>query len=80
MTKVALLLLWAASILCLFFLNGESYQQYIIGFSGLILLIHFVEYIVVKTVITKDKTINISFLLTMFFGFAHWLPLINQRH
>ena len=44
---------------------------------GIILIVvHLLEYLVLKTVV---KTLEISFVQTMIFGYGYWLTMVMER-
>ncbi|MCW8864685.1 MAG: DUF1145 domain-containing protein [Colwellia sp.] len=80
-TKVLLVGLWLMVILGLVSLSPlpAQYQFYALALASVVLLVHLVEYFVMKAkVLSKTKT-QMSFIQTMLWGFGYWLPLINTK-
>jgi uncharacterized protein YhhL (DUF1145 family) len=77
-TKVALLVFWLAWVLSLLSLTGPPYGQTIVWIGGLLLLIHFLEYLFVKSRVAERDNGNTGFIQTMLFGFGHWLPVLKR--
>ena len=77
-TKIALLVFWLACILSLISLIPKPYSSYILWIGGFLLLLHFVEYLFVKSKVAERNGGNTGFLQTMLFGFGHWLPVLKR--
>ena len=78
LTKVALLAFWLACILSLVSLIPKSYGQTILWIGGLVLLVHLVEYLFVKSKVAERNTGNTGFIQTLLFGFIYWLPVLKR--
>jgi uncharacterized protein YhhL (DUF1145 family) len=76
--KVTLLAFWLAWVLSLLSLTGQPYSQFILWIGGLLLLVHFVEYLFVRSRVAERDNGNTGFIQTMLFGFAHWLPVLKR--
>ena len=79
LTKVALLAFWLACILSLISLIPKSYGQTILWIGGLVLLVHLVEYLFVKSKLAERSAENTGFIQTLLFGFVYWLPVLKRR-
>ena len=79
LTKVLLLALWAACILSLLSLIPEPYPQPVLMLGTVILLLHFVEYLLVRSKVAKRLGGKTGFIGTMVFGFGYWLPVLRLR-
>ncbi len=79
-TKVALLALWLACILSLVSVIPRPYGSTILWIGGLILLVHLVEYLFVKSGVAERNGGNTDFIQNMLFGFAHWLPVLKRSN
>ena len=78
LTKAALLALWAACLLSLLSLIQQPYGQFVLMFGAVILLIHFLEYLWVRSKVAGRLGGKTGFLETMTFGFAYWLPVLRS--
>jgi len=78
-TKVALLALWAICILSLLSIIPEPYAQPVLIAGALILLIHFLEYWLVRSKVAGRQGGKTGFVGTMMFGFGYWLPVLRLR-
>ena len=77
-TKFALLAFWLAWVLSLLSLIGPPNGQTILWIGGLLLLVHFLEYLFVKSRVAERDNGNTGFIQTMLFGFGHWLPVLKR--
>ena len=78
-TKALLLALWAACILSLLSIVPEPYAQTVLMIGAVVLLIHFVEYLLVRSKVAERLDGNTGFIGTMLFGFGHWLPVLRPK-
>ena len=79
LTKVVLLALWAACILSLLSIIPQPYSQAVLMLSLVILLLHFVEYLLVKSKVAERLGGKTGFIGTMVFGFGYWLPVLRGK-
>jgi uncharacterized protein YhhL (DUF1145 family) len=79
LTKALLLALWAASILSLLSILPEPYGQPVLMLGAVILLLHFFEYLLVKSKVAKRTGGKTGFIETMAFGFGYWLPVLRGK-
>ena len=77
-TKIGLLAFWFAVALSLFSLLGKPYSQTILWIGGILLVIHLVEYLFVRSRVAERNNGNTGFVQTMLFGFGHWLPVLKR--
>ena len=77
-TKVLLLALWAACILSLLSIIPEPYARTVLMVGAIVLLIHFVEYLLVRSKVAGRQGGNTGFIGTMVFGFGYWLPVLRS--
>ena len=77
-TKALLTGLWIMAILGIASISplSEEYQLYPLALAGVVLLIHLLEFFVIKTKVKNN--IEISFVQTLLWGFGHWLPLFKK--
>ena len=78
LTKGALLVFWLVCILSLISLIPNPYDQNILWIGTLLLLVHLIEYLFVKSKVAKRTHGNSGFIPIMLFGFAHWLPILKR--
>ena len=78
LTQVALLAFWLACILSLISLIPNPYGQTILWIGGLVLLVHLVEYLFVKSRVAERSAENTGFILTILFAFVYWLPALKR--
>jgi uncharacterized protein YhhL (DUF1145 family) len=76
-TKVLLLALWAACVLSLLSIIPEPYARNVLMVGAVVLLIHFVEYLLVRSKVAERQGGNTGFIGTMVFGFGYWLPVLR---
>ena len=79
LTKAFLLALWAACILSLLSIVPQPYSQAVLMLGLVILLIHFVEYLLVKSKVAERLGGKTGFIGTMVFGFGYWLPVLRGK-
>jgi uncharacterized protein YhhL (DUF1145 family) len=77
-TKAALLGLWLACILSLVSLIPAPYGQTILWLGGVVLLVHFVEYLLVRSKVAERQEGKTGFAGTMVYGFGYWLPVLRR--
>ena len=77
-TKAALRVLWLACILSLVSLIPAQYGQTILWLGGVVLVIHFVEYLLVRSKVAERQGGKTGFLGTMVYGFGYWLPVLRR--
>ena len=78
LTKVVLLALWAACILSLLSVIPQPYGQAVLMLGAVILLLHFVDYLLVRSKVAKRLGGKTGFIGTMVFGFGYWLPVLRS--
>jgi len=78
LTQVALLAFWLACILSLISLIPNPYGQTILWIGGLVLLVHWVEYVFAKSRVFERSAENTGFILTILFAFDYWLPVLKR--
>jgi len=76
-TKALLLALWLVCVLSLIALIPERYGQPVLWVGAAILLVHFVEYLLVRSRVADQQGGNTGFIGTMVFGFGYWLPVLK---
>jgi uncharacterized protein YhhL (DUF1145 family) len=76
--KAAVAVFWLAWILSLVSVIPSHYGSTIVFLGGLVLVVHLFEYLLVKSKFAERGGDGISFVQTLLFGFAHWLPLLKQ--
>jgi uncharacterized protein YhhL (DUF1145 family) len=77
-TKVLLLALWAACVLSLLSIIPEPYARTVLVVGAIVLLIHFAEYLMVRSKVAERRGGNTGFIGTMVFGFGYWLPVLKS--
>jgi len=79
--KASLVALWGIALLGLLSISflPEQLQRYILPFAGLVLIVHFIEYLVVKRKLKNKSNIEVNFIKTMLWGFGYWLPLLKNK-
>ena len=77
-TKVLLLALWAACILSLLSIIPEPYARTVLMVGAIVLLLHFVEYLLVRSKVAERQGGNTGFFGTMVFGFGYWLLVLRS--
>ena len=78
LTKAFLLALWAACILSLLSVIPQPYGQAVLMLGAVILLLHFVEYLLVRSKVAARLGGKTGFIGTMVFGFGYWLPVLRS--
>ena len=78
-TKALLLALWAACVLSLLSIIPEPYGQVVLMLGAVVLLLHFFEYLLVRSKVAERLDGNTGFIGTMVFGFGYWLPVLRSR-
>ena len=78
LTKAGLLVLWAICILGLLAIIPEHYARIVLMIGAVVLLVHFVEYLLVRSKVAENMDGNTGFIGTMVFGFGHWLPILRS--
>lgn len=76
--KILLTILYGISFLSLFSLPPIiiDYQAYVLAFVFVVLIVHIIEFFVMKTKVENIINNKMSFLKTMLWGFGYWLPLV----
>jgi len=77
-SKALLLVFWAACILSLLSVIPEPYSRYLLITAAVLLLLHFVEYLLVRSRVADRLGGKTGFIGTMTFGFGYWLPVIRH--
>jgi len=77
-TRIAVIAFWFALFLSLTSVIPNPYGRYIVWLAGLVLLIHLLEYFLVRSKFVGSEREKFSFFKTMLFGFTHWLPLLRE--
>jgi len=79
-TFFGVVVFWIAAALSVAMIVPPPYATNIMWVAGVVLIIHFFEYVFAKARIGQPDGGKISFIKTMLFGFTHWLPLfINPK-
>ena len=76
-TKALLLALWAVCVLSLLSIVPEPYARTVLMIGAGVLLLHFVEYLLVRSKVAERQEGNTGFIGTMAFGFGYWLPVLR---
>lgn len=79
--KALLISLWILAFLGLLSISPLSieYQSYILALTGIVLLVHLLEFFVMRAKVKSKSKIGMSFLQTMLWGFGYWLPLLKNK-
>jgi uncharacterized protein YhhL (DUF1145 family) len=77
LTKVLLGVFWLAWISSLLALLPDPYRQPVMWIGLVLLLVHFGEYLLVRSKVAKRQDGNTGFIGTMLFGFGYWLPILK---
>ena len=77
-TKALLMALWAACVLSLLSIVPEPYARTVLMIGAVVLLVHFVEYLLVRSKVAERQGGNTGFIGTMVFGFGYWLPVLRS--
>jgi uncharacterized protein YhhL (DUF1145 family) len=75
-TRTGVIVFWIAMILSLVSVVPEPYGQFIVWLGCLVLVVHLIQYLFVKSKVTLPDGSELSFVKTMLFGFTHWLPMV----
>ena len=78
-TKALLLALWAVCVLSLLSIVPEPYARTVLIIGAIVLLLHFVEYLLVRSKVAERQEGNSGFIGTMVFGFGYWLPVLRLK-
>jgi uncharacterized protein YhhL (DUF1145 family) len=78
LNRAFLLALWAACILSLLSIIPQPYGQPVLMLGAVVLLLHFVEYLLVRSKVAERQEGKTGFIETMAFGFAYWLPMLRS--
>ena len=78
LTKALALTLWAACVLSLLSIIPQLYGQPVLMLGAVVLLLHFVEYLLVRSKVAERQEGKTGFIETMAFGFAYWLPVLRS--
>jgi uncharacterized protein YhhL (DUF1145 family) len=79
LTRVFALALWVACIVSLLVTLPEGYRSVILMIGGLVLLLHFLEYLLVRSKVAAKLDGKTGFIQTMMFGFAFWWPVLREK-
>ena len=80
LTKALLLALWLACVLSLISLISLIPARYgppVLWVGAVVLLVHFVEHLFVRSKVAERQGGNTGFIGTMVFGFGYWLPVLK---
>ena len=77
-TKALLLALWVVCVLSLLSIVPEPYARTVLIIGAVVLLVHFVEYLLVRSKVAEKLDGNTGFIGTMVYGFGHWLPVLRS--
>jgi uncharacterized protein YhhL (DUF1145 family) len=77
LTKVLLGVFWLAWISSLLSLLPDPYRLPVMWIGVVLLLVHFGEYLLVRSKVAKRQGGNTGFIGTMLFGFGYWLPILK---
>ena len=78
LTKAGLLVLWAICILALLAIIPEPYARIVLMIGAVVLLVHFVEYLLVRSKVAEKMDGNTGLIGTMVYGFGYWLPVLRS--
>jgi uncharacterized protein YhhL (DUF1145 family) len=80
-TKVLLIGLWVFALLGLLSMSPltAQYQFYVSILAAIVLLVHFIEYLIMKAKVKSKAKLPMSFIQTMLWGFGYWLPLFKNK-
>ena len=76
--KIAVAFFWLAWILSLVSVIPGPYGPTIVMVGALVIAVHLFQYLLLKPRFAGREDVKISFVQTLLFGLAHWLPLINH--
>jgi len=77
LTKILLGVFWLAWITSLLSLLPDPYRQPVMWIGLVLLVVHFGEYLLVRSKVAKRQGGNTGFIGTMLFGFGYWLPILK---
>ena len=75
-TRTGVIVFWFAMMLSLVSVIPKPYGPVVVGLGCLVLVIHLLQYLFVKSKVTLPDGGEISFVKTMLFGLTHWLPIV----
>ena len=78
-TKVTLSLVWVIWVLALLSLLPDSWNLPVVFIGVALLVIHFGEYLFLRTKVAARQGSNSGFIEFMLFGFAYWLPVLKNK-
>jgi uncharacterized protein YhhL (DUF1145 family) len=78
MTRVGVLVFWIAFVLSITGIIPPPYDLVINWIGVFVLLIHFVEFLLIKFGFIELASAKVSFLKTMLFGLTYWAPLLKR--
>ena len=78
LTRAALVIFWLAVALSALALVPVQFAEPILWIGAVLLLLHFVEYLVLRGRIAARQGGDSGFLGTMAFGFGYWLPILRS--
>ena len=78
-TKVTLTLFWIAWGLALLSLLSEPWNLPVVWIGIALLVIHFGEYLFLRSKVAARQGGNSGFIGFILFGFAYWLPVLKQK-
>lgn len=73
---IAAVVFWLALALSLVSVIPYPYSLFIVWIGVLVLVIHLLEYLLVKYRYSGRYSGEMSFVKTILFGFTYWLPLL----
>jgi uncharacterized protein YhhL (DUF1145 family) len=79
LTKALLAIFWFAWVLSLFSLVPYPYGQPVIWVGVALLVLHFIEYLLVRSKMAELQGGKTGFVGTMVFGFGYWLPVLKKK-
>jgi uncharacterized protein YhhL (DUF1145 family) len=79
LTKALLATFWIAWILSLVSLVPDPYGQPVMWIGVALLVVHFLEFLLVRSKMTELQDGKTGFIETMVFGFGYWLPVLKRK-
>ncbi len=79
LTKAVLAIFWIAWVLSLFSLVPDPYGQPVIWVGVALLVVHFLEFLLVRSKMAELQGGKTGFIETMVFGFGYWLPVLKGK-
>ena len=79
LTRIFALALWAACIVSLVVTFPDGYQSIILMIGGVVLSLHFLECLLVRSKVAANLDGKTGFIQTMMFGFAFWWPVLREK-